>query len=79
MSCAACCCTPRSASTPATPPCPGWSPGLNVRVGRGWSGWLGCYLPGVGRRVYPLCRAYPRLAHDLEAEALAGLVQAIGA
>jgi hypothetical protein len=36
-------------------------------------------LPGVGRRVYPLCRAYPRLAHDLEAEALAGLVQAIGA
>jgi hypothetical protein len=33
----------------------------------------------VGRRVYPLCRAYPRLAHDLEAEALAGLVQAIGA
>jgi hypothetical protein len=33
---------PRSTSTPATPPCPGWSPGLNVRVGRGWLGWLGC-------------------------------------
>jgi hypothetical protein len=42
-------------------------------------GLAGVLLPGVGRRVYPLCRAYPRLAHDLEAEALTGLVQAIRA
>jgi DNA-directed RNA polymerase specialized sigma24 family protein len=34
-------------------------------------------LPGIGRRVYPLCRAHPRLAHDLEAEALVGLLQAV--
>ena len=36
-----------------------------------------CELPGIGRRVYPLCRAFPRLAHDLEAEALVGLLQAV--
>jgi DNA-directed RNA polymerase specialized sigma24 family protein len=40
-------------------------------------GLAGVLLPGIGRRVYPLCRAYPRLAHDLEAEALAGLLQAV--
>jgi hypothetical protein len=40
-------------------------------------GLAGVLLPGIGRRVYPLCRAFPRLAHDLEAEALAGLVQAV--
>jgi hypothetical protein len=40
-------------------------------------GLVGVLLPGIGRRVYPLCRAFPRLAHDLEAEALAGLVQAV--
>jgi hypothetical protein len=42
-------------------------------------GLAGVLLPGVGRRVYPLCRAFPRLAHDLEAEALAGLLQAVQA
>jgi DNA-directed RNA polymerase specialized sigma24 family protein len=42
-------------------------------------GLAGVLLPGIGRRVYPLCRAFPRLAHDLEAEALAGLVQAVRA
>jgi DNA-directed RNA polymerase specialized sigma24 family protein len=41
-------------------------------------GLAGVLLPGVGRRVYPLCRAFPRLADDLEAEALAGLLEAIG-
>ncbi len=40
-------------------------------------GLAGVLLPGIGRRVYPLCRAFPRLAPDLEAEALAGLVQAV--
>jgi hypothetical protein len=40
-------------------------------------GLAGVLLPGIGRRVYPLCRAFPRLAHDLEAEALVGLVQAV--
>jgi hypothetical protein len=40
-------------------------------------GLAGVLLPGIGRRVYPLCRAFPRLAFDLEAEALAGLVQAV--
>jgi hypothetical protein len=39
-------------------------------------GLAGVLLPGIGRRVYPLCRAFPRLAHDLEAEALTALVQA---
>ena len=42
-------------------------------------GLAGVLLPGIGRRVYPLCRAFPRLAHDLEAEALAGLLQAVRA
>jgi DNA-directed RNA polymerase specialized sigma24 family protein len=45
--------------------------------GRWMVGVAGVLLPGIGRRVYPLCRAYPRLAHDLEAEALAGLLQAV--
>jgi len=40
-------------------------------------GLAGVLLPGIGRRVYPLCRAFPRLAHDLEAEALAGLLAAV--
>jgi hypothetical protein len=40
-------------------------------------GLAGVLLPGIGRRVYPLCRAFPPLAHDLEAEALAGLLQAV--
>jgi hypothetical protein len=40
-------------------------------------GLAGVLLPGIGRRVYPLCRAFPRLAHDLEAEALVGLLQAV--
>jgi hypothetical protein len=42
-------------------------------------GLAGVLLPGIGRRVYPLCRAFPRLAHDLEAEALAALLQAVQA
>jgi hypothetical protein len=42
-------------------------------------GLAGVLLPGIGRRVYPLCRAFPRLAHDLEAEAVAALLQAVGA
>jgi hypothetical protein len=46
--------------------------------GGGWLvGLAGVLLPGIGRRVYPLCRAFPRLAVDLEAEALAGLLQAV--
>jgi hypothetical protein len=40
-------------------------------------GLAGVLLPGIGRRVYPLCRAFPRLAYDLEAEALAALMQAV--
>jgi hypothetical protein len=42
-------------------------------------GLAGVLLPGIGRRVYPLCRAFPRLAADLEGEALAGLLQAVRA
>lgn len=42
-------------------------------------GLAGVLLPGIGRRVYPLCRAFPRLAHDLEAEALVALLQAVEA
>jgi hypothetical protein len=42
-------------------------------------GLAGVLLPGMGRRIYPLCRAFPRLAHDLEAEALAALLQAVQA
>jgi hypothetical protein len=42
-------------------------------------GLAGVLLPGIGRRVHPLCRAFPRLAVDLEAEALAALVQAVRA
>jgi hypothetical protein len=42
-------------------------------------GLAGVLLPGIGRRVYPLCRAFPRLAYDLEAEALAALLHAVQA
>jgi hypothetical protein len=42
-------------------------------------GLAGVLLPGIGRRVYPLCRAFPRLAYDLEAEALAAFLQAVQA
>jgi hypothetical protein len=42
-------------------------------------GLAGVLLPGIGRRVYPLCRAFPRLAPDLEAEALVALLQAVRA
>jgi hypothetical protein len=49
-------------------------------VGGVWLvGLAGVLLPGIGRRVYPLCRAFPRLAYDLEAEALAALLQAVQA
>jgi hypothetical protein len=56
-----------------------WLIGRAQAEGGAWLvGLAGVLLPGIGRRVYPLCRAFPRLAHDLEAEALAGLVQAVG-
>jgi hypothetical protein len=42
-------------------------------------GLAGVLLPAIGRRVYPLCRAFPRLAYDLEAEALAAFLQAVQA
>ena len=55
-----------------------WLVGRAQTEGGAWLvGLAGVLLPGIGRRVYPLCRAYPRLAHDLEAEALAGLLQAV--
>jgi len=55
-----------------------WLVARAQREGEVWLvGLAGVLLPGIGRRVYPLCRAYPRLAHDLEAEALVGLLQAI--
>jgi hypothetical protein len=55
-----------------------WLVGRAQAEGGAWLvGLAGVLLPGVGRRVYPLCRAYPRLAHDLEAETLAGLLQAV--
>jgi DNA-directed RNA polymerase specialized sigma24 family protein len=55
-----------------------WLIGRAQREGGAWLvGVAGVLLPGIGRRVYPLCRAHPRLAHDLEAEALVGLLQAI--
>jgi DNA-directed RNA polymerase specialized sigma24 family protein len=55
-----------------------WLVGRAQADGEAWLvGLAGVLLPGVGRRVYPLCRAYPRLAQDLEAEALAGLFQAV--
>jgi hypothetical protein len=55
-----------------------WLVGRAQTDGQEWLvGLAGVLLPGIGRRVYPLCRAFPRLAHDLEAEALAGLVEAV--
>jgi hypothetical protein len=55
-----------------------WLVGRAQTEGEAWLvGLAGVLLPGIGRRVYPLCRAFPRLAHDLEAEALAGLLQAV--
>jgi hypothetical protein len=57
-----------------------WLVGRAQTEGGAWLvGLAGVLLPGIGRRVYPLCRAFPRLAHDLEAEALAGLLQAVRA
>jgi hypothetical protein len=55
-----------------------WLVGRAQAEGGGWLvGLAGVLLPGVGRRVYPLCRAFPHLAGDLEAEALAGLLHAV--
>jgi hypothetical protein len=55
-----------------------WLVGRAQTEGGGWLVALaGVLLPGIGRRVYPWCRAFPRLAGDLEAEALAGLLQAV--
>ena len=55
-----------------------WLVGRAQAEGEAWLvGLAGVLLPGIGRRVYPLCRAFPRLAHDLEAEALVGLLQAV--
>ena len=57
-----------------------WLVGRAQTDGGAWLvGLAGVVLPGIGRRVYPLCRAFPRLAHDLEAEALTGLLQAVQA
>jgi hypothetical protein len=57
-----------------------WLVGRAQTEGGAWLvGLAGVLLPGIGRRVYPLCRAFPRLAHDLEAEALVGLLQAVQA
>jgi hypothetical protein len=57
-----------------------WLVGRAQAEGGAWLvGLAGVLLPGIGRRVYPLCRAFPRLAHDLEAEALAALLQAVQA
>jgi hypothetical protein len=57
-----------------------WLVGRAQAEGGAWLvGLAGVLLPGIGRRVYPLCRAFPRLAHDLEAEALVGLLQAVRA
>jgi hypothetical protein len=57
-----------------------WLVGRAQAEGGAWLvGLAGVLLPGIGRRVYPLCRAFPRLAHDLEAEALVGLLQAVQA
>jgi len=56
-----------------------WLVGRAQADGGAWLvGLAGVLLPGIGRRVYPLCRAFPRLAHDLESEALVGLLQAVG-
>jgi hypothetical protein len=55
-----------------------WLVGRAQAEGGAWLvGLAGVLAPGIGRRVYPLCRAFPRLAHDLEAEALVGLLQAV--
>jgi hypothetical protein len=55
-----------------------WLVGRAQAEGGAWLvGLAGVLLPGIGRRVYPLCRAFPRLAHDVEAEALVGLLQAV--
>jgi hypothetical protein len=55
-----------------------WLVGRAQTEGGAWLvGLAGVLLPGIGRRVYPLCRAFPRLAHDVEAEALVGLLQAV--
>ena len=57
-----------------------WLVGRAQAEGGAWLvGLAGVLLPGIGRRVYPLCRAFPPLAQDLEAEALAGLLQAVRA
>jgi hypothetical protein len=57
-----------------------WLVGRAQAEGGAWLvGLAGVLLPGIGRRVYPLCRAFPRLAHDLEAEALVSLLQAVQA
>jgi len=57
-----------------------WLVGRAQTEGGAWLvGLAGVLLPGIGRRVYPLCRAFPRLAADLEAEALVGLLQAVQA
>lgn len=57
-----------------------WLVGRAQAEGGVWLvGLAGVLLPGIGRRVYPLCRAFPGLAHDLEAEALVGLLQAVQA
>jgi hypothetical protein len=49
------------------------------RLGGPWTvGLAGVVLPGMRRSLQPLARACPEHAEDLEADALAGLVEAIG-
>lgn len=49
------------------------------RLGGAWTvGLAGVVLPGLRRALAPMARAWPEHADDLEADALAGLVEAIG-
>lgn len=48
-------------------------------TGGAWTvGLAGVVLPGLRRALAPMARAWPEHAEDLEADALAGLVEAIG-
>lgn len=49
------------------------------QLGGAWTvGLAGVVLPGMRRALVPMARAWPEHADDLEADALAGLVEAIG-
>ncbi len=52
---------------------------LAKREGGAWTvGVAGVLLPGLRRAIWPLTRAYPERAHDVEAEALAAFLGALG-